>query len=202
MKKCNIIHADIKPDNILVNESKMLLKLCDFGSASYSHENEITPYLVSRFYRAPEIILGIPYNHAIDVWSVAVSVYEVATGNIMFPGKSNNQMLKYFMDVKGKFPNKLVRKSTFKEQHFDSNCNFLYHETDKVTEREKITVLTNIQTNRDIPSELIAGQSLPQDQYIKIKQLSDFLDKALMIDPSKRLEINQALAHPFITDKL
>lgn len=55
MKKANILHADIKPDNILVNESRLLLKLCDFGSASYAHENEITPYLVSRFYRAPEI---------------------------------------------------------------------------------------------------------------------------------------------------
>ena len=51
MKKCNIIHADIKPDNILVSESKSLLKLCDFGSASLVNENEITPYLVSRFYR-------------------------------------------------------------------------------------------------------------------------------------------------------
>ena len=51
MKKCNIIHADIKPDNILVNETKSMLKLCDFGSASLVNENEITPYLVSRFYR-------------------------------------------------------------------------------------------------------------------------------------------------------
>ena len=51
MKKCNIIHADIKPDNILVNEAKYMLKLCDFGSASLVNENEITPYLVSRFYR-------------------------------------------------------------------------------------------------------------------------------------------------------
>lgn len=55
LKKANILHADIKPDNILVNESRLVLKLCDFGSASYAHENDITPYLVSRFYRAPEI---------------------------------------------------------------------------------------------------------------------------------------------------
>jgi serine/threonine-protein kinase PRP4 len=48
LRKCNIIHADIKPDNILVNETKSLLKLCDFGSASLISENEITPYLVSR----------------------------------------------------------------------------------------------------------------------------------------------------------
>lgn len=55
LKKCQIIHADIKLDNILVNESKSVLKLCDFGSASLASENDITPYLVSRFYRAPEI---------------------------------------------------------------------------------------------------------------------------------------------------
>lgn len=53
----------------------------------------------------------------------------------MFSGKTNNQMLKYFMDLKGKMPNKLIRKGTFKDQHFDSNCSFLYHEVDKVTER-------------------------------------------------------------------
>lgn len=55
LKKCNIVHADIKPDNVLVTESKSMLKLCDLGSASDVSDNEITPYLVSRFYRAPEI---------------------------------------------------------------------------------------------------------------------------------------------------
>jgi hypothetical protein len=47
-------------------------------------------------------------------------------------------MLKFFMDLKGKMPNKIIRKGSFKEQHFDSNCNFLYHEVDKVTERVSI----------------------------------------------------------------
>jgi serine/threonine protein kinase len=55
LKRCNLLHADIKPDNILVTESKNVLKLCDLGSASDVSDNEITPYLVSRFYRAPEI---------------------------------------------------------------------------------------------------------------------------------------------------
>jgi serine/threonine protein kinase len=55
LKKVNLIHSDIKPDNILVTENKNILKLCDLGSASDASENEITPYLVSRFYRAPEI---------------------------------------------------------------------------------------------------------------------------------------------------
>jgi serine/threonine-protein kinase PRP4 len=55
LRKCHVLHADLKPDNLLVNESKTILKLADLGSASDIAENDITPYLVSRFYRAPEI---------------------------------------------------------------------------------------------------------------------------------------------------
>jgi serine/threonine-protein kinase PRP4 len=135
LKKCNILHADIKPDNILVNETKLYLKLCDFGSATYASDCEITPYLVSRFYRAPEIILGMQYDFAIDLWSVAVTIYELYTGRVMFPGKSNNEMLKLMMDLKGKVPNRIIRKGLLKDKHFDRDCNFLYHEVDKVTER-------------------------------------------------------------------
>ena len=54
-----------------------MLKLCDFGSGTNAKDAEITPYLVSRFYRAPEIIMGCPYDYGIDLWSVAVSIFEV-----------------------------------------------------------------------------------------------------------------------------
>lgn len=202
LKRCNILHADIKPDNILVNETKLVLKLCDFGSASHVADNDITPYLVSRFYRAPEIILGLGYDFSIDMWSVGCTLYELYTGKIMFAGKSNNQMLKFCMDLKGKFPNRLIRKGIFREQHFDNNCNFLYHEIDKVTEREKVVVMTNINQMRDLSSELIGRQRLPEDQLKKVGQLKDLLEKALALDPAKRISINQSLAHPFIHDKI
>ncbi|XP_052862498.1 serine/threonine-protein kinase PRP4 homolog [Anopheles cruzii] len=202
LKKTGILHADIKPDNILVNENNLVLKLCDFGSASAITDNEITPYLVSRFYRAPEIILGLPYDYGIDMWSAGCSIYELYTGKILFSGQSNNQMLKFFMDLKGKMPNKLIRKGQFKDQHFDPNCNFLSHEIDKITEREKIVVVSVIKATRDLQQELIAGQNLPDDQIRKVSQLKDLLDKMLALDPAKRISLNHALAHPFIQDKI
>uniref|UniRef100_K1QGH6 Serine/threonine-protein kinase PRP4 homolog n=1 Tax=Magallana gigas TaxID=29159 RepID=K1QGH6_MAGGI len=202
LKRNSILHADIKPDNILVNESKLHLKLCDFGSASHVSENDITPYLVSRFYRAPEIIIGMGYDHNVDLWSVGTTIFELYTGKILFPGQSNNEMLKFMMDLKGKFPNKIIRKGMFRDQHFDSNYNFLYHEVDKVTHREKVSVLSTISASKDLFAELIGYQRLPEDQLKKVRQLKDLLDSTLMLDPSKRISINQALTHPFIQDRL
>ena len=62
MRKNRLIHADIKPDNILIKENNKSCKLSDFGSAFPIEENGITELLISRFYRPPEIILGLPYD--------------------------------------------------------------------------------------------------------------------------------------------
>ena len=202
LKKCNIIHADIKPDNILVNESKVCLKLCDFGSASHSHDNDITPYLVSRFYRAPEIMLGLKYDFSIDLWSSAVSLFELYTGKILFPGRNNNHMLKLFQDLKGKISSKLIRKGAFASQHFDTNGNFIFREIDRITEREKTTVLTNINPSRDLMNDLTGKDKMSDSQSKKVGQFKDLLEKCFPIDPSRRITLNQALMHPFIQEKM
>lgn len=75
----------VKPDNVLINDRFAVLKICDLGSASDISDNEVTSYLVSRFYRAPEIILGCRYDPAIDVWSAACTIFEIATGDVLFP---------------------------------------------------------------------------------------------------------------------
>ncbi|KAJ5683860.1 uncharacterized protein N7477_000205 [Penicillium maclennaniae] len=112
LRKCNILHADLKPDNLLVNENRNVLKVCDLGSASSASENEITPYLVSRFYRAPEVMLGIPFDYAIDVWSIGCTLFELYTGKILFTGRNNNQMLRAIMECRGKYPPKLLRRGS------------------------------------------------------------------------------------------
>lgn len=203
LKKLGIIHADIKPDNILVNEKKNILKLCDFGSAAKSDDNEPTPYLVSRFYRAPEIILGVPYKHGVDVWSAACTIFEMATGKIMFTGSSNNKMLKCFMDLKGKFSSKLVRRGKFKDQHFNYLNNFLLHKKDEFTGREKVVEMSNINISRDLLYELKKSyKNVLVNEERKIIQLKDMLDKMTMLDSSQRLSVTDCLKHTFIVEEL
>lgn len=202
LRKCNILHADIKPDNILVSENKVVLKLCDFGSASLVSDNDATPYLVSRFYRSPEVILGLRYDFGVDMWSSACTLYELCTGKILFPGKNNNQMLKMFMDLKGKIPNKLIRRGQFKQRHFDTSCNFIYQETDIVTEREKTVVLSSVPPSRDLLHEMIGSQMLSGAHHKKVLQLRDLFDKALMLDSTKRLTPHDALRHQFCTESV
>ncbi|PSN49754.1 hypothetical protein C0J52_08467 [Blattella germanica] len=189
LKKANILHADIKPDNILVSESKLVLKLCDFGSASHVAENEITPYLVSRFYRAPEIILGIPYDFGIDMWSAGCTIYELYTGKIMFSGKTNNQVT-FIMSAR-----KSIRFSSLNSELEDLKFFFLIFQ-------EKVVVMSTLNPSRDLLSELIGNQNLPEDQARKVNQLKDLLERILMLDSSKRVAINQALTHPFIQEKI
>lgn len=122
---------------VQVNENRSTLKICDLGTAidrqdAATAHNEITPYLVSRFYRAPEIMLGIPYDYAIDMWSIGCTLYELYTGKILFTGDSNNQMLKSIMEIRGKMPPKTYRRGELAGMHFDEKGNFISVERDKV----------------------------------------------------------------------
>ena len=73
----------------------------------------------------------------------------------MFAGQTNNHMLKMFMDLKGKIPNKIIRKGQFKDIHFDSNCCFLYHDIDRVTQREKVVQMPVM---NKVSREIITGK--------------------------------------------
>ncbi|GAQ04411.1 serine/threonine-protein kinase prp4 [Aspergillus lentulus] len=200
LRKCNILHADLKPDNLLVNEQRNVLKVCDLGSASPATENEITPYLVSRFYRAPEIILGIPYDHAIDVWSIGCTLFELYTGKILFTGRNNNQMLRSIMECRGKYPPKLLRKGTLTHQHFDDMLNFHSTEEDKITGRLVTKVLDFKKPTRDLRTRLMGknAKGMTDGEAKELALFVDLLDRCLSLNPEKRCTPAEALRHPFI----
>jgi serine/threonine-protein kinase PRP4 len=196
LKNNGVLHADTKPDNILVNHSRTLVKLGDFGSAMFVSENEVTPYLVSRFYRAPEVILGLPYDTSMDIWAIGCVIYELFTGRILFPGRLNNEMIKLIMDVKGPFPKKMLRKGAFVEKHFDlsdPSTPFYLLEEDPLTNGPVKRVFSKVCATKNF-SHLLSGSG---ENHAKVVQLSDLLEKLMVLDPEKRLTPIQALKHPF-----
>jgi serine/threonine-protein kinase PRP4 len=199
LKKCNILHADLKPDNVLINEERNMLKVCDLGSAGDASENDITPYLVSRFYRAPEIILGMPYDFGIDMWSIGCTLYELYTGKILFMGRNNNQMLKSIMECRGKFSLKLLKKAEFAGLHFDDNLQFRSMEKDKVTNKDVVRMLSINRPTRDLKSRLVrATKNVTEAEAKELPLFIDLLDRCLALNPEKRLTPTDALKHPFI----
>ncbi|KAF8802996.1 kinase-like protein [Phlegmacium glaucopus] len=200
LRKTNIMHADIKPDNILVNEQKTVLKLCDLGSASDASENDITPYLVSRFYRAPEIILGAPYDPSLDIWSIGCTLYELYTGKILFPGRSNNHMLLLMMEVKGRFNSKMIKKGKFGDVYFDEMGGFESVEKDRITGNDVVRKVHISKPTRDLRARLMPPSSVKlNDEEMKLlASFTELLDRCLTLDPSRRITPREALAHPFI----
>ena len=112
MKRLNIIHCDLKPENILLkNKNKSAIKVIDFGTGCFAHSTYYT-YIQSRYYRAPEIILGIPYTCAIDMWSFGCILVELFNGYPMFAGENEFELLAMIMEFKGIPPIKMILVNT------------------------------------------------------------------------------------------
>jgi Protein kinase domain len=200
LRKCQYLHADLKPDNILVNDARNVLKICDLGSASSIEENVTAPYLVSRFYRAPEIILGIPYDYGIDVWSVGCTLFELYTGKILFTGRNNNAMLRSIMECRGKFPHKVLRKGNLTYQYFDDLLNFQSVEEDKLSGRT-VTKMIDVKAKpvRGLRERLVPkGKRMDEQERKEVELFADLLDKCLDLRGDKRITPSEALRHPFI----
>ncbi|KAM0262757.1 hypothetical protein ACHAQJ_001551 [Trichoderma viride] len=203
MRKCSIIHADLKPDNILVNETRNVLKICDLGTAidrsdAATAHTEITPYLVSRFYRAPEIILGMPYDYGVDMWSIGCTLYELYTGKILFTGDSNNQMLKAIMEIRGRITPKMYKRGQLSGVHFDDQGQFVSVERDKVLGKTALRTLNIVKPTRDLRTRLLAASSGMNDaESRELNHFIDLLDHCLALNPDKRLKPADALKHPF-----
>ena len=96
-----VIHRDIKPENILIDKRKAEIKLIDFGLA-VSLEKVATDYVATRWYRAPENLLGTKeYSCLIDVFSLACVIVELYLGNPLFPGADNIDQLYRIFNILG-----------------------------------------------------------------------------------------------------
>ncbi|KAH8732586.1 kinase-like domain-containing protein [Phaeosphaeriaceae sp. PMI808] len=203
---CQVIHLDLKPDNVLVSTDKKTIKLADFGTAVDKRDIiERTEYLVSRFYRAPEIILGMDISYPVDMWAIGCTVYELWTGKILFTGRSNNQMVKAFMDCLGWPSEKLLRKGLANNilTHFEfgSALKFISREVDKQDQHVVRKIEQQKKVNRDIKSRVheaargIATTDSPR--VAELNELTDLLNSCLHMNVEKRITPKEALNHTF-----
>lgn len=96
-----IIHCDLKPENILLEDPVSgKVKIIDFGSSCFESEKVYT-YIQSRFYRSPEVILGMVYNRKIDIWSMGCIIAELITGQPLFMGENEQEQIACIMEIMG-----------------------------------------------------------------------------------------------------
>ncbi len=120
LKEARLIHCDLKPENILLKSyvephlwykdrgfyfsisrlQSPQIKVIDFGSACHERQTVYT-YIQSRFYRSPEVLLGMPYNTSIDMWSLGCIAVELFLGLPLFPGTSEYNQLTRIIDMLG-----------------------------------------------------------------------------------------------------
>ena len=101
LAKHRIVHCDLKPENILLKQpGRSGIKVIDFGSSCFDNE-QIYTYIQSRFYRAPEVILGGTYGTQIDTWSLGCILPEMLTGYPLFPGEDEGDQLACIFEILG-----------------------------------------------------------------------------------------------------
>ncbi|KAF1932927.1 kinase-like protein [Didymella exigua CBS 183.55] len=209
LQNCQVIHLDLKPDNVLVSADKKTVKLADFGTAVDKRDNiERTEYLVSRFYRAPEIILGMDIGYPVDMWAVGCTAYELWTGKILFTGRSNNQMVKAFMDCLGWPSEKLLKKGLVNNvlEHFEPGppLKFISREVDQYNQLSVRKIEQQKKISRDIKTRVHdAARGIAQGgpSVAELNDFADLLNGTLHMNVEKRIQPKEALSHKFFASK-
>lgn len=185
LKQLEIIHCDLKPENILLKEeNKSGIKIIDFGSSTFIDEKVYT-YIQSRFYRAPEIMLGIPYTTAIDMWSLGCIMAELYIGYPIFPGESENDQMSRIIEMCDVPPPEVLAMSERKQKFFTHN---------KESNKLEPIMLKNSRNKLRKPN----GKPLAYVIGDEDLDFTDFVTKCLDWNPSTRMTPDDALKHIWV----
>ncbi|XP_013113455.1 serine/threonine-protein kinase minibrain isoform X2 [Stomoxys calcitrans] len=197
----NIIHCDLKPENILLcNPKRSAIKIVDFGSSCQLGQR-IYQYIQSRFYRSPEVLLGIPYDLAIDMWSLGCILVEMHTGEPLFSGCNEVDQMNKIVEVLGMPPKYLLDQAHKTRKFFDkvvSDGSYVLKKSQngrkyKPPGSRKLHDILGVETGgpggrrMDEPGHSVAD-------YLKFK---DLILRMLDFDPKTRVTPYYALQHNF-----
>ncbi|XP_066559082.1 uncharacterized protein LOC136749046 [Amia ocellicauda] len=210
LKSLGIIHADLKPDNIMLVDQERQpcrVKLIDFGLATHVSQTDFPAYLQTRYYRAPEMILGLRVSEAIDMWSLGCIIAELFLGTPLFPGASTHDQIRYIIQTLGFPADHLLSAGTETTKYFARDPDLPYHlwrlrtplETGIEWKEQRKYIFNCLD---DVAQINMRTELEGSDLWAKLADRREFVDllkKMLTIDSEKRITPSEILNHPFIT---
>ncbi|XP_026076353.1 dual specificity tyrosine-phosphorylation-regulated kinase 1A isoform X1 [Carassius auratus] len=196
----SIIHCDLKPENILLcNPKRSAIKIVDFGSSCQLGQR-IYQYIQSRFYRSPEVLLGMPYDLAIDMWSLGCILVEMHTGEPLFSGANEVDQMNKIVEVLGVPPSHILEQASKARKFFEkmSDSTWCVKKTKdgkryKPAGSRKLHSILGVEAGG--PGGRRAGESgHAVADYLKFK---DLVLRMLDYDPKTRIQPYYALQHSF-----
>ncbi|XP_061100602.1 homeodomain-interacting protein kinase 3 isoform X1 [Conger conger] len=213
LKSLGLIHADLKPENIMLVDpvrQPYRVKVIDFGSASHVSKAVCSTYLQSRYYRAPEIILGLPFCEAIDMWSLGCVIAELFLGWPLYPGALEYDQIRYISQTQGLPGEQILNAGTKTARFFcrESESPYAAWRLKTTEEHETETAMKSKEARKYIFSCLddiahvnmvmnLEGSDLMAEKADRGEFVS-LLKKMLLIDAEKRIVPAEVLAHPFV----
>ncbi|XP_072884927.1 homeodomain-interacting protein kinase 4-like [Hemitrygon akajei] len=218
LKDLSIIHADLKPENIMIIDQKRFpfrVKVIDFGSASIFHEVRYVkePYIQSRFYRSPEILLGLPFCEKVDMWSLGCVMAELHLGWPLYPGNSEYDQIRYIVETQGLPKDQLLNAAT-------KACQFFRHcpcqhagsqwQLKGASDYQAETMVQPMERRKYMLKSLdqletvhVTKNTFPDDEVIAEfhdrKNMVELIKRMLTLDSHERITPSAALKHPFVT---
>lgn len=185
MHSLNLIHADLKPENILMKSySACEVRVIDLGSSCFVTDR-LSSYVQSRSYRAPEVILGLPYGQKIDVWSLGCILAELVTGKVLFHNSTPPAILARVEGILGPIPQNMVCRGKYSPRFFTSDGRIF----EKNSQTGQVEILRPKRTS-------LARRVADADAG-----LLDFLTCLLQVDPARRPSASEALQHPWLLQR-
>lgn len=217
LNKARLIHCDLKPENILLkNLESPIIKIIDFGSACDERQTVYT-YIQSRFYRSPEVLLGLPYSSAIDMWSLGCIVVELFLGLPLFPGSSEYNQVSRIVEMLGNPPNWMMEMGKQAGEFFEKRSDEFGRRTYHLKSMEQYSrehnakeqpskkyfqanTLPEIIKTYPMPRKNMKQSEIDREMNNRIAFI-DFVRGLLTINPLERWSPQQAKLHPFITQQ-
>lgn len=180
-----VIHCDLKPENILiVSLTSCKVKVIDYGNA-YLHHDQRCSYVQSRAYRAPEVVLGLPYTPKVDLWSLGCILMELYTGKLLFDNRSIQALLASHISLLGPIPSRLLKEGQLSQHYFTSA-------SDQTLVGKHDGRLCRLKPRQTSLTQLLSTNGCDDTQF------ASFIGTLMTIDPEKRASASQALQHPWL----